>query len=505
MASCSAVTIAGMPTPTDLTELERRILGELLSEAATEYEGHTSNDYELPASDANRALAKRIGDDRGVDVPERSGSLFVFDFALMRFLGDACASGRSLDPVELSALEGLLASLAEDEFGLYEPGTPEGMYPLAKGKEHLAFAKRVVARAGGELARGEDGSIEIPMVSLFRYLGPRCGKAAAKGGSAAVSGIQSGSGASISRPGISPRWQKQLKTNLNNAAKWMEIYEDRTREALSNYARGAERLLQAEMFGSLQQARWEAALVKRREVDSAAAANAFEAHWLEQHRALRMLHQRSLAGPITQSMWSPVTICYAAFGLVATEQSEAARQLARLQIEGARRGWHGTIGKSGPSTRFMVHLFADTLGMARVEVRGDLEDLQRDEVACDPFFDQLLVTWRDPDPARVGPLLVAACDAHTHHAFNGADGFRREYASLAFVRTPIAALLVLRLREELGLANPRIDHPMMQDMQPLLDARRQRVDPAPELQAVRRKLEADGLDPRAVREALGAA
>lgn len=495
-----------MPTPTDLTALERRILGELLSEAATEYETHTSNDYELPANAANRALAKRLtGVGPSAKVPERDGMLFVFDFALMRFLGDACAAGGTLEPAKLSALEGLLSMLAEDEFGLYEAGTAEGLYPLAKGKGHLPFARRVVSKAGGELGRAEDGSIEIPIVSLFRYLSQRCGKAAAKGGSAAVAGVEPGPPGGGARPGISPRWQKQLKTNLANAAKWMEMYEDGTREALARYARGAERLLQAEMFGSLQQARWEAALVKRREVDWAAAANAFEAHWLEQHRALRTLHQRSLAGPIAQSMWSPRSICYAAFGLVATEQSEAARQLARLQIEGARRGWHGTLGKSGPSTRFMFHLFADTLGVPRVEVRGDMEDLQRDEVACDPFFDPLLTAWRDPDPARVAPLLVAACDAHTHHAFNGADGFRREYASLAFVRTPIAALLVLRLREELGLANPRIDHPMMKDMQPLLDATRQRVDPAPELQAVRRKLEADGLDPRAVREALGAA
>lgn len=493
-----------MPTTTDLTELERRILGELLSEAATEYEDHTSNDYELPANDANRALAKGLaGEDPGAKVPERDGFLFVFDFALMRFLGDACASGRRLDSAELSALEGLLATLAEDEFGLYEAGTPEGTYPLSKGKDHLAFAKRVVAKAGGELAREEDGSIEVPIVSLFRYLGQRCGKAAAKGGSAEVSGVTARPDTGAARPGISPRWQKQLKTNLANAAKWMEIYEDRTREALRNYAQGADSLLQAEMFGSLQQARWEAALVKRREVDWAAAANAFEAQWLEQHRMLRMLHQRSLAGPV-QSMWSPRTICYAAFGLVATEHSEAARQLARLQIEGARRGWHSTSAKSGPSTRFMLHLFADTLGVPRVEVRGDMQDLQRDEVACDPFFDRLLAGWRDPDPARVGPLLVAACDAHTHHAFNGADGFRREYASLAFLRTPIAALLVLRLREELGLPNPRVEHPMMQDIQPLLEAGRQRVDPAPELQAVRRKLEADGLDPGAVRKALGA-
>src|SRR5688572_33023566 len=98
-----------MPIATDLGALERRILGELLSEAATEYQTHTSNDYELPANDANRALLKRLAAAGREAVPERDGRLFVFDFSLMGYLGNACASGERLEAAELLALEGLLA------------------------------------------------------------------------------------------------------------------------------------------------------------------------------------------------------------------------------------------------------------------------------------------------------------------------------------------------------------------------------------------------------------
>ena len=501
-----------MPVATDLGALERRILGELLSEAATEYQSHTSNDYELPANDANRALLARVfaQDGARADKPrsesasESNERLFVFDFLLMRYLGERCASGEALERAELSALADLLGTLAEDEFGLYPAGTPEGGYPLPKGKENLAFAKRVVAKAGGELEREDDGTIVVPIVALFAFLAQRCGKAAAKGGSAPVPRLTPAVASGPRRPGISPKWQKQLKTNLANAAKWMGMYEESTRNSLASYAKGARIYLQDGMFGKLQQARWEATLVKQREVDWVAAANAFEAHWLEEHRSLRMLHERSQAGPIGQSMWSPHMICYAAFGLVATTHADAARQLARLQIEGVRRKLNSKHSSNGPSTRFMFHLLADHLGVPRVELRGDNEELRSDEVACDSYLDQLLAVWRDPDPGRVAAPLVAACDAHTHHAFNNADNYRREFTSLSFIRTPIAALLVLRLREELRLANPEVDHPMMEDMRPLLVAKRQPAEPGAELRALRAKLEADGLDFRAIRVDLGA-
>lgn len=81
----------------------------------------------------------------------------------------------------------------------------------------------------------------------------------------------------------------------------------------------------------------------------------------------------------------------------------------------------------------------------------------------EPIFNALVEHWRSSDLAFVERLLLAACDRHTHQAridrasrqmwFDLASG-ERDF-------DPFEVLAVMRLREQAGLANPTLDHPLM--------------------------------------------
>jgi hypothetical protein len=78
----------------------------------------------------------------------------------------------------------------------------------------------------------------------------------------------------------------------------------------------------------------------------------------------------------------------------------------------------------------------------------------------EPLFSALLSHWRSPDAAALAPLLLAACDRHTHLVL-----IRKEspdfHTSDALTYVPFEILAVLRVREILGVPNPTLDHPLM--------------------------------------------
>ncbi|MCS0581897.1 hypothetical protein NX784_09865 [Massilia pinisoli] len=79
----------------------------------------------------------------------------------------------------------------------------------------------------------------------------------------------------------------------------------------------------------------------------------------------------------------------------------------------------------------------------------------------EPLFEQLLERWRDPDPDKVAPLLLAACDRRMYQSrcFTGAKVL--DLDNYRFWYDPFEILLMLDLRRRLGLANPVLDHPLM--------------------------------------------
>ncbi|HJV52640.1 MAG TPA: hypothetical protein VJ652_14330, partial [Noviherbaspirillum sp.] len=79
----------------------------------------------------------------------------------------------------------------------------------------------------------------------------------------------------------------------------------------------------------------------------------------------------------------------------------------------------------------------------------------------DPLITALLEQWRAPDPASIAPLLLAACDRHTHHAKHMSEKTDPDFPDRALWYDPFEILSVLYLRKLEGLENPVLEHPLL--------------------------------------------
>ena len=64
-------------------------------------------------------------------------------------------------------------------------------------------------------------------------------------------------------------------------------------------------------------------------------------------------------------------------------------------------------------------------------------------------------------PRRAKNIALAACDFHTHRFKIGKGKDFYEFENGDWTRTPFEILLVFKLRQKLGLKNPKLDHPLM--------------------------------------------
>lgn len=103
---------------------------------------------------------------------------------------------------------------------------------------------------------------------------------------------------------------------------------------------------------------------------------------------------------------------------------------------------------------FMIRLFA--------EWRGDVSHQWPSHAYDEPIYESLLEKWRTPDPEALIPWLLAACDRHTHQAAPETRNTFCDFSDPPLARTPIEILMLLRLREFIGLENPVIEHPLME-------------------------------------------
>lgn len=76
-------------------------------------------------------------------------------------------------------------------------------------------------------------------------------------------------------------------------------------------------------------------------------------------------------------------------------------------------------------------------------------------------FDALLANWRSASAADLAPLLLEACDRHTHQCESTDSDMEFDLPFRAFWYDPYEILAVLRLRSSAGLDNPALDHPLM--------------------------------------------
>lgn len=114
---------------------------------------------------------------------------------------------------------------------------------------------------------------------------------------------------------------------------------------------------------------------------------------------------------------------------------------------GARRTQH-----------FMLRLVGDWQGWPPRQATKSKDDA----IAFDePLFNALVENWRTTDMAKIEFLLLAACDRHTQQSRTDSSSKFYDMRNLENYFDPFEVLGVMRLRELDGLANPKVDHPLL--------------------------------------------
>ncbi|WP_198115219.1 hypothetical protein [Massilia rhizosphaerae] len=130
--------------------------------------------------------------------------------------------------------------------------------------------------------------------------------------------------------------------------------------------------------------------------------------------------------------------------------TDYARDLARrARWMDSMRGFpDGAQGYQRATQRFVLRLIEDGNGTAEGDVGV-------------PEFDTLLANWRSAPAADLAPVLLAACDRHTHQCRSTDTDMEFDLPFEAFWYDPYEILAVLRLRASAGLDNPALGHPLL--------------------------------------------
>jgi hypothetical protein len=143
-------------------------------------------------------------------------------------------------------------------------------------------------------------------------------------------------------------------------------------------------------------------------------------------------------------------VYHAAIGMVMGFREHALR-LIRLHVLAHRLELFG-YPQFYPAAQTLLRIFADYLGEPELTLKG--------EALTHAVYNALAKHWRHPEAEALAPLLLVVCDEHTRRNVRGKPhGDRCDFQY--FARTPVEILLVFKLREELGLPNPHLDHPLM--------------------------------------------
>jgi hypothetical protein len=109
----------------------------------------------------------------------------------------------------------------------------------------------------------------------------------------------------------------------------------------------------------------------------------------------------------------------------------------------------GSLGRVG---KLIFRLFAEWQGVP-LALEYDAADI--------PEYRAVLDCWRDVTTERLTPALLRCCDWHLEQTAQGNDEISYEFEDSYAFAYPIEILAVLRLRELIGLENPKLDHPLM--------------------------------------------
>ncbi|MFZ6756311.1 hypothetical protein ACO0K9_03760 [Undibacterium sp. Ji50W] len=309
------------------------------------------------------------------------------------------------------------------------------------------------------------------------------------------------------RPGINPKWPKSWKTDAKNLTRWrdnlglenileLEQYVQqgtllsdpgieldsvnpplKTWDLLSNDLR---------IYGFMRLFELELELTNKGKFDLSLAGRAFDAIHVEQMIALEEHHKAPMRfNKYLQSM-SLRLVPFTALGLLIGAE-DAALRLARLQLLAYGKGFY-TAWHHYPIFHFILRIFADYLDEPVPVLVG--------EPLAEPIFQKLFAIWRSADLDELAAVCLAACDYHTHRCQSKGDEII-EFDNGEWTRLPIEILLLFKLRELSGLANPQIDHPLMNPVMAALPAE-MRFIPDPLIQQVRARMMQDEYDEQVI-------
>ncbi|MDD0977584.1 hypothetical protein [Pseudomonas fontis] len=151
-------------------------------------------------------------------------------------------------------------------------------------------------------------------------------------------------------------------------------------------------------------------------------------------------------------------------GAIATGQPHLVKPFHQAVFSGIEGGYGISDGHDLPIgttlryAAFGLTIIGDWLGKPL--------DLDKHALPRDPAWGQLVAYWREPDPVKLLPILLNACDTHVERIALKDSELNTglfEFGSVFQAVYPTEILAILRLRDLIGLPNPPwIGHPLMQ-------------------------------------------
>jgi hypothetical protein len=492
-----------------LTALEVQVVVEFVSAAGDTYVDHSCNDFDLPHTPVRRALVQAA-----IDFVKQEGSdadplhaqdsvIYFNDDLLMQYLGprwaalaEQMASGPINPPLcreELDTMASVLEMLATNGYEEYATLKEDADYALPltpEGQQLAEGALRHVAGDAGKSVKAAEFGYDIHTVKCLKYLAARCRAFAAVSPDQGLAFtedavafprradvfIQPGAANAIpalERPGVGPSWLKAWKKHVSDGKYMIDkmgneveklkryfISSDgpsntyfpstsktplrswhRTiyRSSLSNYAANRNGLVEEEL---LKGKAFPATLWR----PLFAAIYLFSFSVFSRELLTRVQHALK-EKPVD---WSYMFVYYAAMGVVLGFREHALR-LARLHLLAHRLEMFASP-QYYPAAQTILRIFADYFGEPEITVKG--------EALTHPAYNALANHWRHADAEALVPVLLAVCDEHTRRNVR-AKPYDYAFDFYCFQRTPVEILLVFKLRQALGLANPHLDHPLM--------------------------------------------
>lgn len=494
----------------DLSMVEIWSMGELLDEAAGEYAGHTCNDYTVAITDDNRQVigaALEFGyrdtptpaEDRLTTDPV-NGSLFIWDNWLMRYLAHRCRTVYS--GAELGLMADLFDYLAENDYHFYADSEGDEDFTLSPTAQNKAFLVAVIkhaARSGWEAKVEETHNaredVAAYSVDVLRWLAIRCraarGRLPGLTESRRIRTTQQKAPAagvvSPARAGVYERFptvKKYIKKHTIGPIGWeadgdskeislLQRYCQEPGFAYSSWLNKTELKFNKTLRSAADDIRRIAIIHRWYAIQHALTGKDDWFEWwgratsydywslrigcmsTQRHYERFLLKERRQVRPmflvyLGASMGNCLSLGWMDWAI----------DLGRLSWDAMNRDPNILFNDAGErfgsrrTQHFVLRLIADWQGWP---VGPKVPGCSLDE----PVFQELLAQWRTPDVDVLAPLLLAACDRHTHHARYDSSSKCYDLCHDDLWYDPFEIHSVLRLRLLAGLPNPVLDHPLL--------------------------------------------